>query len=350
MRRVRVTFQDNNDFSKAGTDDHGGTRTLSLILKTSLVSSGSGLSLGPIRETRFYQTTSNKDPTLPKVYYAATNSYLREAVLLLEDLQKDDYVNVNLILGNQIWGTDSPTNDAKKLQMIQIMYRAAADLHARYWNDKRLLEHRWMRNTNWWFGNDRHYWELSIKASYDGWTSLRTNPNLTFPPGFIEMMNRSYDQSSFEDVQTFLKETPFTLTHGDYHAANMMVKDDKALKVLDWSEVGPWEPTTDLAQTIISDVPATLFPHVEGILRKDYYDCLISNHYISYDWEDCRRRFGQSGMERWIWVLGVMELFPCPDRLYQYFIDQMEAFRQEFCPEQNSFTLTTCGYVLPQSL
>lgn len=345
MRRVRITLQDSIVGTASG--DSSDTRTLSLILKTSLVSSSSGLSLGPMREARFYQTNDH-DPALPKVYYASTNPCLREAVLLMQDLQNDDYVNVNLILGNQIWGTPCQTRDSQKLEMIQIMYRAAAELHAKHWNDETLLENRWMRNTNWWFGMDRHYWELSMKASYDGWRSLRTNPNLIFPPGFVEMINLSYDQSSFEHVREFVKESPFTLTHGDYHAANMMVKD-KSLKILDWSEVGPWEPTTDLAQTIISDVPTKLFPHVEGILRRDYYDCLI-DHNISYAWEDCRRRFGQSGMERWIWVLGVMEMFPCPDNLYQYFIDQMEAFRQAFCPEQDSFLLTTCGYVLPQSL
>lgn len=263
----------------------------------------------------------------------------------------DDYVNVNHMLGNQIFRTIQKTTDQSKLEMIRRMYRTAADWHAFYWNDTTLLENSWMRNANWWFGNDRQYWELSIKASYDGWCALKQH-SIVFPPGFVEMMDQSYRQSSFDHTVRFLQQNgPFTLTHGDFHAANMMMNEQTSLiKLLDWSEVGPWEPTTDLAQTIISDVPTKLFPNIEAILRNDYYDYLIQNKNITYAWEDCRRRFAESGMERWIWVLGIMGMFDCPVVLYQYFVDQMEAFRHTFCPEKDSFYLTTCGYVLPRSL
>ena len=68
-----------------------------------------------------------------------------------------------------------------------------------------------------------------------------------------------------------------------------------------------------------------------------------------YSWEDCRCRFGESGMERWIWVLGVMSsLFDITSTgLGQYFIDQMDAFRREFCPRKEHFALSTAGCVLP---
>ena len=42
----------------------------------------------------------------------------------------------------------------------------------------------------------------------------------------------------------------------------------EGLRWFDWSEVGPWEPTTDLAQTLISDVKAAIFvQHSRALLR-----------------------------------------------------------------------------------
>jgi hypothetical protein len=42
------------------------------------------------------------------------------------------------------------------------------------------------------------------------------------------------------------------------------------------SEVGPWEPTTDLGQLIISDVrPAVFVPHMRALVQT-YWDRLVS--------------------------------------------------------------------------
>jgi hypothetical protein len=66
----------------------------------------------------------------------------------------------------------------------------------------------------------------------------------------------------------------------------------EVLKVFDWSEVGPWEPTTDLAQTVVSDLPRELFCKVEDVLRA-YHMRIQMLGVKNYSWEHCRRRFGR---------------------------------------------------------
>lgn len=84
--------------------------------------------------------------------------------------------------------------------------------------------------------------------------------------------------------------------------------------------VGPWEPTTDLAQTIISDVkPELLVKHTNnlvtlywerlfqlGVSDKEYslyfsfFSLLIGTHSAYVE------RYCQGGPERWIWLFVVI--------------------------------------------
>jgi hypothetical protein len=332
--------------------------TTSLMLKTSQ-SSRAGrkhilFGTGGVREALFYKSVFSSRlkefGRIPKTYYAHGSRWMGEMVVLMEDLQ--GAAPVNQLLGNQIWGVPPGTPTVDKLELLHALYLHAAGLHAQYWRDPSILKERWMRSAAFFHGGGRLEWEISMDTSNKGWTNLKNNTEINFPDGFIRRLDNSYANAKFDLVVQHCRTLPWTLTHGDYHAANMMVVlgDDRSangllngLKVFDWSEVGPWEPTTDLAQPCISDLPRELYPQVRAVL-KEYHKALISMGVDDYPWEDCERRFGDSGMERWIWVLGCMAHFPCPPTLFQYFVDQMEAFRLEFCPGSEEFMLNTCGY------
>lgn len=356
------------------TDSSATLQASSLVLKTSQPQISTRLAgLGVIREAMYYNSKYAVQPMemgrIPKTYYSHGSRWLGEMVVLMENLQEPNStpeiksVGVNQLMGNQIWGVAKDTlTTVNKLELLKAMYFHAAEVHAQLWMDKSLLKESWMRNANWFHGGDRHYWEFSMEAARQGWEKIRTNTSaLKYPEGFVEVLDASFANSSWEKLQEHLKTAPFTLTHGDFHASNMIVQlkesalskssaDEllEGLKIFDWSEVGPWEPATDLAQTIVSDLPKELFDQVEDVLRA-YHVRLQELGVKDYSWEDCRRRFGESGMERWIWVLGAMSsLFDITStNLGQYFVDQMEAFRQQFCPHDKHFVLKTCGYILP---
>lgn len=346
---------------------------LSFVLKTSqpLFSNRRLTGPGGVREALYYNSKYAQRATelgrIPKTYYSHGSKWLREMVILMENLQVSDLghgcrrIGVHQLMGNQIWGVaaDTPKN-IDKLELLKAMYYHAAEIHAQFWMDKSLLEEGWMRNTSWFHDSDRHYWEWSMKAAHQGWLKVRCHTKLKYPKGFVQVLDSSFAQSSWSKLQEHLSTAPFTLTHGDFHAANMIIQlpsssdqttaDNllEGLKVFDWSEVGPWEPTTDLAQTVVSDLPKELFSNVEDILQA-YHTRIQLLGVTNYSWEDCRRRFGESGMERWIWILGVMSsLFDITSTgLGQYFIDQMNAFRLQFCPNHTHFVLKTAGNVLP---
>jgi hypothetical protein len=331
---------------------------LSLVLKTSFPQNRRNLVIGAggVREGIFYQSRYSKRlqdlGRTPKAYYSNGSQWFGESVLLMEDLRR--CTPVNHLFGNQTWGKPDNVPKVDQIELLKAMYHHAAEMHAQYWNDERLLYCSWMRSSEWFHGRGKIIWELSMDFSRKGWDQLMDVNDIEFPKDFVKIVNKSYQKLSWEHVKEYLKKLPFTLTHGDYHAANMMVDLSKntlldGLKVFDWSEVGPWEPTTDLAQTIISDVPPHLFPQVLEVLNS-YHEQLSLLGVENYSWEDCRTRFAESGMERWIWILGVMAWFKCPATLYQYFVNQMDAFRLEFCPEHDFFRLKTCGYLLPNSL
>jgi len=362
---------------ESDNDVNGGSKKKihSLVLKTSQpqYSSTRLAGLGGIREALYYNSKYAQRPMelgrIPKTYYSHGSRWLGEMVILMENLQESapgfkQSVGVNQLMGNQIWGVAEDTpKTINKLELLKAMYYHAAEAHAQFWMDKSLLKESWMRNANWFHGGDRHYWEFSMEAARQGWEKIRTNTTaLNYPEGFVEVLDASFAKSSWAKLQEHLKEVPFTLTHGDFHASNMIMQlkesslhnssnaDDllEGLKIFDWSEVGPWEPVTDLAQTVVSDLPKELFDQVEGVL-KAYHVRLQELGVKEYVWEHCRQRFGESGMERWIWVLGAMSsLFDITSTgLGQYFVDQMDTFRQQFCPDHTHFVLKSCGYVLP---
>ena len=348
-----------------------GTR-IKTILKTSQPQRRRNLiSSGQAREALFYKSRYGKNLAgqhgvrrVPRVYYSHGSTWLGEVVILMEDLTQEENgvhgIAVNHAMGNQVWGgvpEDLP--ELNRIELLKIIFLQAAELHAQHWNHPILLSEGWMRNSEWFSGRGRHHWELAMETSRRGWTKLKSRTDLSFPKGFVECIDASHCHSTWDKVQAHLASAPYTLCHGDFHAANMILrrstkctgcdtdKDNEWVTTVDWSEVGPWEPTTDLAQIVISDFPKELFAEVRSVL-KAYWDALKSRE-IDYSWNDCLARFSESGMERWVWVLGAMGNFPLPSLLFQYFVDQMHAFQSEFDPERKSshYTLKTCVYMLP---
>ena len=398
LSTVRVEFKDSKD-------------TLSLILKTSNPTNRKRLLHTGPREHLFYQSPFSTSLSVPKVWYS--HGRFGEEVILMEDLlapkttnkeggvdrmndsigngggggggcdEKEDEngrngtagkaMVVNRILAHQPWlqNSDSPASlSAQKTAVLKAIFLHAANIHSKYWNDKRLLEQRWMRGADWYLGGGRAYWELSMDMARKGWMSLRERDGLQLDERLGTILDRSYRESSWEHLQEHLhdKTVPFTLTHGDFHAGNMILnwqetdliakqpgkvndsstveKLSRGLTLVDWAEVGPWEPTSDLAQSVISDIPVTLFEDAKEALKL-YWDHLQQRGIENYSWEDCLRRFGPSGMERWIWVVGALGYYGVPVGVVNYFLAQMTAFHQTFCPDHTVFYLKTCIYSLP---
>ncbi|KAF8985849.1 hypothetical protein BGZ46_001400 [Entomortierella lignicola] len=356
MTRVLVTYTlDKNSTSKSTQD----SQELHLILKKSGDGSTSRLGniiSGQAREAIFYTSDLAKSlpkTIFPKVYYSHGSSWLGEYVILMEDVKQrrgyteagvatENPVDVNFIFGNQIWGLP-PSVDPKTLppasKTLEQMFITAAGIHAQHWNDKSLLKQDWLKCTSWYRHTDRTRWEWSVQAGSEAWAKSKAKVadgghDLKYSEKFVKIMDESFGRASWDNLQRRLEDrsVPFVLSHGDFHAANMILdrsKSSSELAIFDWSEVCVWEPTTDLGQTVISDVAIPVFQeHARSALKK-YWERLIELgvNDKEYTFEICWKHFLRGGVEKWLWVFAILSSYPgMPANCIQYFHDQILAF------------------------
>ncbi|KAH7059419.1 hypothetical protein BKA57DRAFT_444803 [Linnemannia elongata] len=319
---------------------------------------------GSSREVIFYGSDIAKSllpsTLLPKIYYTHGSIWLGEYVVVMEDIKKrraeeltqeasnscrKPPVDVNFVFGNQIWGVPDSVDRASlppSADMLDQMFLTAAEMHAQHWNDQSLFKLDWLKSTGWYKGSNRAVWEWSLQAADVAWEkgkamSASGKFDVKYSEKFVKIMDSAFKRASWERLQKRLqdKTLPFTLTHGDFHAANMILDrssptEAPSICMYDWSEVCIWEPTTDLGQTIISDVPVAVFKtHARTALRK-YWDRLIELGAFkpeAYPFETCWKSFVRGGVEKWLWTFGILCSYPgMPANAVQYFHDQMLAF------------------------
>jgi len=300
---------------------------------------------GQFREGLFYESklSSSASSVLPRIYYSFGSSILGEYVILMEDLKREGTIGANLLFGNQIWGVPPLEFDADPVLLLDTIFKRAADFHAQHWNDRSLLSQKWLKSVDWYNGNNRIQWDLAISSARRGWEMIKKK-DVKLDADLSSIIDASFAQSSWSVLQKHLHNpsVPFTLCHGDFHAANMSVQrlrsegeffDNHRIFLYDWSEIGVWEPTTDLAQTLISDVKSHIFTEHSHALVKTYWQRLIDNGVSAeeYPFETCWEAFCRGGAERWIWIFSILGSFPSiPDVAVQYFHDQLLAFVMAF--------------------
>jgi hypothetical protein len=214
----------------------------------------------------------------------------------------------------------------------------------------------WLRGADWYNGCGRAQWEAAIAAGRRAWCFAKekygSDPggDVHLSPKLTAIIDDSYAVTCWERLQARLRDpsVPFTLCHNDFHASNMFLRVRANLApiyssgavhttpsdiiMFDWSEVGPWEGTTDLTQMIISDVRPEVYRGHTKMLVKAYWERLVSKHNSpvnaeDYPFDQCWDAFCRGGPERWIWLFSVIAVFPgIPGSAVQYFHDQLLAF------------------------
>jgi len=110
---------------------------------------------------------------------------------------------------------------------------------------------------------------------------------------------------------------------------NSTNKTDNPLILVDWSEFGIWEPTTDLGQMVISDVKTDLWKNHEKEILLEYWNTLIKQGVSAekYPYQQFWKEFCTAPVERWIWCFCILvDGFGIPDIAIQYFHDKILDF------------------------
>lgn len=225
--------------------ENGEQRTATYILKTERSIEISKAVGGP-REALFYKYLaphlSSRVPT-PKAYFAHGDMATGEKVIILEDI-KDS------VQSGYYFGSGSPHNLGKDLAALmntstgdcssatvtaldvaKDAFILAANMHSLYWcNNQLLVDMKFLRGVDWLGGQGVQTFLSSQAQASDSWKSVRgqmkADPSFPefqfFDPFLLEVMDSSFEKVSWEDFQTRLTSTPYTLCHSDYHPANMM--------------------------------------------------------------------------------------------------------------------------------
>jgi len=305
--------------------------------------------IGCGREGQFYAHPFAQSPSLqgllPRMAYARGDFATGDVVILMEDLSAshEGVHGVNMRFGNQVWGLPSDRtlpDAATQRDTLRTMFLTAARWHAEYWRDERLMEHSWMKTSAWYRGEHRTRWEGLISFGRHGWDACKPRMKeegspfaaLQWSEKLIGVIDRTFEAATWDALQKRLSDRtlPFTLTHGDFHGSNMLwlPEAEQPLRLIDWTELGPWEPCTDLGQTIISDVRPEVWRGQDEPLLRAYWDELIRLGVSPDDfpWELCVERYHRGPAGRWIWLFGVLCGLQLPTHALQYFHDQLLAF------------------------
>lgn len=113
------------------------------------------------------------------------------------------------------------------------------------------------------------------------------------------------------------------------------------------AQIGVGCGATDIGQCMISDLRSKLFrAHGERLLRA-YWSRLVERGVGDYDWPTCRREWIATTIRRWIFydclLCGFGEALPAA--LTQYFVDQLDAFIDEFGDYDATYALGTLGLI-----
>jgi len=305
--------------------------------------------LGQPRESLFYNLFHNLSKLnirLPETLYSYGNMATGAKTIILEDLSTTA-INSGYFFGNGSplnWSINleayTSLNEFKDINMCleisKLAFTTAAIMHGHYFMDSSILTNDWLRGSAWIDGNDKDSWLAAQFRGKDNWATAKdkiatSGYTVQWDERVIACMDSSMNKINWEDYQSNLKTSYWTLVHGDFHPSNMMITRSNPfhLYVLDWEVVGIGSGPQDIAQYLIS--------HMNPKERLQYEDELISLYYNTfivhcdekfksvYSLDKCKEDFVMGGVCRWVWFLAILSVM-CPDQMVQYFHDQVLAF------------------------
>jgi len=178
--------------------------------------------------------------------------------------------------------------------------------------------------------------------SSTGWVSYRQRidrgeSNVNWCPRLLSVVDASFAKVSWDDFQTALPSRPFALTHGDFHANNMMIRRDPldasgrdpSVVLLDFEFASVACGAGDLASFMISHIGPS--PEVrrqfESQWLRTYHSKLreLIPSDCEYTFEKCKADYVECGLAWRIYILGLM-VQGCDEATLQFNNDLMSAF------------------------
>ena len=187
----------------------------------------------------------------PCIFAAHYDSVTKTAALLIEDLG------------------DLPERQQFEPTVLQDALFELAHIHSRHWGDESLQKRWWMRD-----GYRADIFDEDVDQFEPNWAKLTASEALR--PSCTRTVNEVADflATNMLEVLEELDDRPRTLTHGDLHTANMMLRrTDDGLKpvLIDWQDAVYSGASSDVAKFLST----TMSPEDA---RYHFYDLIVGYH------------------------------------------------------------------------
>lgn len=229
---------------------------------------------------------------------AANGSYIREmeTYSLLRDMQGGFQPHVYACIHDQNAQTvalliedlgNLPSRHEFDLGIVQEVLQNLARIHSRHWSDDSL-------GTNWWIrdGYRADIFNEDTDLFVPHWKMLALSKSLH--PYDTPTVNGTADflTDNILEVLQELDDRPRTLTHGDLHTANMMMRrTDGGRKpvLIDWQDAVYSGASSDVAKFLSTTMSPEVAQHHFNGLVSDYYSALSDGIRSDYSFPGFRR-------------------------------------------------------------
>lgn len=323
--------------STSASEQESNNKTTLFLKTTTDGDESSSVALGKTRESQFYSemgTNSEIMQIIPRVHWSSCDPRTGQKLIIMEDL------TANAVQTGLFFGQGSPLNWNKDLasltagvrlsecDIIDMAFSAAAKLHAAFWKCAELLQKPWLRGAEWHVGHGRSSWESSQQACKEMWQCADTR---CWSSKVVRMVDASLSKINWEVCQRDIRSACWTLVHGDFHPANMLITkaEPRRLMMVDFEVIGVGDGAQDLGQYMISHVAPNIRHKVEHAAIERYYAALcMRNPQIAKEFtkERCWTNYAHGGAARWMWLLPLLAA-KCNKSEAKYFHDQV----LEFC-------------------
>jgi len=247
------------------------------------------------------------------------------------------------------------SNPPPQEEMVVEAFLVAARLHKAHWNQKKLLQHAWLRNADIYqaaLGTNetnsppsrfeqtmqylRHEWTHNIRPSMilqdNGDLIDSDDGGLCFSKRVVELLDMatSHERVQWKYHRSKMAKGNFTMIHGDFHPGNLMISTEtNTITLLDFEMVGVGMGPQDCAQLVMSHLPPDCFGHAAEVALSAYYRELTSGSNgvdaATYTFDQCLGEYTDEGLGKWLWFLIILKnVMPPP--MISYFAAQVDAF------------------------